>query len=80
MKKLVLLLFGLVVVPVIILLVLVAIPLFILFLLFLRMFSFGRRRAVPRNSQSRRHRTSAASHDGEVYDVECEVVDDGPEK
>jgi len=79
MKKLVYIILGLIFIPLIIAFIFIAIPLFLLFLLFLRMFTGGRSRTSSRSSPPPRQRTAVPPSD-DIYDVECEVVDDEKKK
>ena len=72
MKKLILIVLGLLFIPVILVVIFVAIPLFLIFLMFLRLFVPRRRKAgtgrTPPSGKVRRHE--------DVYDIECEVMDE----
>ncbi len=77
MRKLIYLIVGLLFIPFIVAVVIVAIPLFILFmLLFKVLFAFRKRK--PAQNSPRPSRT--VSSDPDVYDIECEVVDDKDSK
>ncbi|GEM_PF-5719559 len=76
MKKFIYFMLGLILVPLFILFIIIAIPLFILFLLFLRIFTFRRHRTI--SSRQPPERTVNASED--IYDIECEVVDEKDQK
>jgi hypothetical protein len=72
-KKLIYLLLGILLFPVIIFIILVAIPLFLLFLMFLKMFTFRLPRRAPRTQPSQ---SGKIHQSDEVVDIECEVMDD----
>ncbi|HCE42285.1 MAG TPA: hypothetical protein DET40_01900 [Lentisphaeria bacterium] len=73
MKKLIYLILGLLFIPVILVIIFVAIPLFLLFLMFLRIFTRRRRKPAPgRPPPPSRN----VSRQDDVYDIECEVVDE----
>ena len=73
MRKLILIILGLLFIPIIIVLIFVAIPLLIIFSIFLRMFVPRRRRTVPGRAPPPSGKVDR--HD-DVYDIECEVVDE----
>ncbi len=73
MKKLIFILLGALLFPILILIMVVAIPLFLLFLIALKMFTFKIRGKSPRQtsaSSGKIHQTD------DVVDIKCDVMDD----
>lgn len=73
MKKLIYILLGLLLVPIIIFIVVVLIPLFLLFLMVLKMFTSGFKRKSPRTKPAPSRKIYQTD---DVVDIECEVMDD----
>ena len=73
MKKIIYILLGALLFPILVFIIVVVIPLFLLFLIAFKMFTFRMRRKSPRPppAPSRKiHQTD------DVVDIECEVMDD----
>ena len=73
MKKLIYILLGMLLLPIIIFIIIVVIPLFLLFLLVLKMFAFRTRRKSHRPSEAPSRKIHQTD---DVVDIECEVMDD----
>jgi len=76
MKKLILIILGLLFIPVILVVIFIAIPLFLIFLMFLRIFGLRRRKTAS----ARPPTPGKVSRHEDVYDIECEVVDEEDSK
>ena len=74
MKKIIYILLGMLLFPILIFIIIVVIPLFLLFLIVLKMFTFRTRRKTrapqPQSPSGKIH------HTDDVVDIECEVMDD----
>ena len=73
MKKLIYILLGMLIFPIIIFIIIIVIPIFLLFLILLKMFTFRIRRKSPRQSPASSRKIHQTD---DVVDIECEVMDD----
>ena len=74
MKKIIYILLGALLFPILVFIIVVVIPLFLLFLIALKMFTFRIRRKSPRQTPAPASRKIHQTD--EVVDIECEVMDD----